>query len=96
MSERETSQGQMEATLQKWGVKLDEMKAKVDHVSDEAKVELQQKIKTLTGKKEALQEKLSELKSSSDDAWKSLKEGMQSAWDELSSAFEEAASKFKN
>lgn len=45
-------------------------------------------------KKDNLEEKLAELKSTSDDAWTSVQSGFQSAWEELSAGFEEAFSKF--
>ncbi|MBW4655204.1 MAG: hypothetical protein KME20_19505 [Kaiparowitsia implicata GSE-PSE-MK54-09C] len=94
MTERKAYQGEMEAKLQEWGAKLDAMKAKANESGTDAKAELDQKIKTLTAKREAVQQQLANLKSSSDDAWDSVKAGVQGAWNELSSAFEDAASKF--
>lgn len=91
---REAYQGDIEAKLQEWGAKLDQLKAKADTINDDAKAEIDEKINILTIKKENLEIKLAELKSSSGDAWESLKLGFQSAWNELTFAFEDAISKF--
>ncbi len=95
MEDRSAYQGQMEAKLQEWGSKLDELKAKADRAGADSKAELNKKIEALGEKRDAMQQKLAELKSSGDDAWESLKAGAESAWDELSAAFEEAKSNFK-
>ncbi|WP_414578728.1 hypothetical protein [Anabaena sp. CCY 9402-a] len=95
MEDKNAYQGEMEAKLQEWGAKLDAMRTKADQTSADAKAELDKQIKELTTKREAMQQKLTELKASSDDAWESLKAGTQSAWNDLSASFEEAASKFK-
>lgn len=95
MTERDVTQGEMEKTLQDWGAKLDEMKAKVDQSGADTKAQLEGKIEALTVKREAMQQRLADLKGSSDEAWHSVKAGLQAAWTDLSDAFEEAATKFK-
>jgi len=94
MNNRETYQGEMEKKLQEWGAKLDELKANADNIGDNVRAEYDQQIQDLQAKKEDLEGKLAELKSTSDDAWASVQSGFQSAWDELSAGFEEAFSKF--
>lgn len=94
MEDRNAYQGDMEAKLQEWGAKLDEMKVKADQAGADTKAQLDKQIKELTTKREAMQQNLAELKASGDEAWESLKAGMKGAWDELTAAFEEAASKF--
>jgi uncharacterized coiled-coil DUF342 family protein len=95
MEERKAYQGQMEAKLQDWGSKLDEMKAKADQAGADSKAKLNKQIEALSNKRDAMQQKLAELKSSGDDAWESLKAGAESAWEDFSAAFEEAKSHFK-
>jgi len=85
----------MEKKLQDWGAKLDEMKAKVDQSGADTKAQLEGKIETLTVRRDAMQQRLADLKGSSDEAWHSVKTGLQAAWNDVSEAFEEAAAKFK-
>lgn len=40
MEDRNAYQGEMEAKLQEWGVKLDEMKVKADHAGADTKAQL--------------------------------------------------------
>lgn len=95
MSKRDVDQGEMEKKLQDWGAKLDEMKAKADQSGADTKAQLDGKIEALTVKRDAMQQRLADLKGSSDEAWDSMKTGLQAAWNDLSDAFEEAAAKFK-
>ncbi|TVP61508.1 MAG: hypothetical protein EA342_20665 [Leptolyngbya sp. LCM1.Bin17] len=95
MEDRSTSQGKMEAQLQEWGAKLDEMQAKANQVSADKKADLDQQIAALRAKRNAMQQRLSDLTAASDDAWQSVKVGLQEAWHDLRQGFEEAASKFK-
>jgi DNA-binding transcriptional MerR regulator len=95
MTERDVAQGEMEKKLQDWGAKLDEMKAKVDQSGADTKAQLEGKIETLTVRRDAMQQRLADLKGSSDEAWHSVKTGLQAAWNDVSEAFEEAAAKFK-
>ncbi len=95
MENRQEYQGKMESQLQEWGAKLDEMHAKADQASGDAKQEWTQKIENLKSKRDELQQHLADMKSSSDEAWNSLKTGFQNAWDEFSNSVEEAKSKFQ-
>jgi len=95
MTKRDVDQGEMEKKLQNWGAKLDEMKAKADQSGADTKAQLEGKIEALTVKRDAMQQRLADLKGSSDEAWHSVKTGLQAAWNDLSDAFEEAATKFK-
>ncbi|NCO75587.1 MAG: hypothetical protein GW795_06280 [Cyanobacteria bacterium] len=94
MENRETYQGEMETKLQELGAKLDHWNTKKDEITDEAKAEAEEKLRVLKAKKEAVEAKLIELKSSGDEAWETLKSGFQNACDELTSAFEDAIAKF--
>ncbi len=95
MSKRDVTQGEMEKKLQDWGAKLDEMKAKADQSGADTKAQLDGKIEALTVKRNAMQQRLADLKGSSDEAWHIMKTGLQAAWNDVSDAFEEASAQLK-
>lgn len=95
MEQKEAYQGKMEAQLQEWDAKIDELAAKTEHATAEAKVKYQQHIHTLQTKREAAQNRLNELKNSSGGAWEDLRTGMDKAWSEMKRAVESAVEKFK-
>jgi len=94
VQDRNQYQGEMETKLQQLGSKIDDMKAKANRVGADAKAEVDKQIEELTAKRVAIQQKLVDLKSSSDDAWKTIQTGIQTAWEDLSTSFEKAAAKF--
>ncbi|USR91002.1 hypothetical protein NEA10_19610 [Phormidium yuhuli AB48] len=94
MEDRKEYQGNMEKQLQEWGAKIDDLQARAEKASRDAKDDLNQRIDALKSKRDDVQKRLSDLKSASDDAWSSLKSGFQNAWNEFSSSVEEAKSKF--
>ncbi|MEA5579757.1 hypothetical protein VB620_00200 [Nodularia harveyana UHCC-0300] len=95
MEDKKAYQDSMEAKFRELGVKIDDLQVKAEKAGTDAKAGLNQQIEDLKTKRNAMQQKLKDLKSSSDEAWGSMQTGLKSAWDELSSAVEDAASKFK-
>lgn len=95
MQDKKTYQDSMEAKLRELGLKIDQLQIKAGKAGTDAKANFNQQIDDLKTKRNAMQQKLQELKSSGNEAWGSLQTGLKSAWDELSSAVEDAASKFK-
>lgn len=73
---------------------IQKLKAKAASAKEEQKQNYQESVAELERKREAMQEKLSELGSSSADAYETLKAGVESAWSELSSAFDKAKKSF--
>lgn len=95
MEQKEAYQGKMETQLQEWGAKIDELTAKAEHATADAKARYHEQIRTLQTKREAAGEKLNELKNAGGDAWKDMKTGMESAWNDLKQALDSAIEKFK-
>lgn len=95
IANRTAHQGEMEAQLQEWGTKLDQLKAKADQAGADAEAHLNQKIEELGTKRDEMAQNLENLKNSSDDAWESIRAGLQSAWQEVNKGFEEATHKFQ-
>ena len=95
MEQKEAYQGKMETQLQEWGAKIDELTAKAEHATLEAKVKYHEQLKILQIKREAAQGKFNELKNASGGAWEDLKSGMENAWNDMKQAAEDAIAKFK-
>jgi ribosome-associated translation inhibitor RaiA len=83
----EENVGKMETQLKKWGAKLDELIAKADEASTEAKVDYHKRVDELKAKHQAATAKLDELKAAGSEKWDSFKTGIESAWSELETAF---------
>lgn len=75
--------------------KLAELKSSAQVASGEAKTKLERRIKALDEKLSATQAKISEIKDSSGDAWKHLKQGSSDAMAELSRSYDEVVGEFK-
>ena len=95
MEQKEAYQGKMEAQLQEWGAKIDELTVKAEHATADAKAKYHEQIQILQTKREAAQNRLNELKNASGGAWEDLKSGMENAWNDMKQAVEDAVAKFK-
>jgi len=95
MGMKEAYEKKLQAQLDEWSAEIDRLKAKAE--SQEADVQLQyyKEIEELRSLQAAANDKLLELKESSDDAWEDLKAGVDSARDSLGQALRSAISRFK-
>jgi len=85
----------MEAQLSEWGAEIDKLKARADKASADTKQGYYDQIESLHAKQASVQTKLQELKTSSDDAWEDLKEGLEHSWKQVKDSFNKAADRFK-
>ncbi len=88
MGPLESKIGTMERQLSRWGAKLDELYARAEEKSVEARVEYRLAIDDLLVKHELAQARLAELQVAGGDKWDIMKEGVESAWSDLEIAFE--------
>ncbi len=95
MNEKELYRQKMQAQLDEWKAEVDKLKAQTAGASADAQLELNKLIEGLEGKIEEGKTRLAELANASEDAWESIKAGVESAWDSITSAFSDAAAKFK-
>jgi len=84
-----------QAQLDEWDADIKKLKARADKASANAKLDYKKQIDVLKRKQAKAGDKLSELKSASDDAWEDIKKGVESATDSLGSALKSATAKFK-
>lgn len=92
---KETYQDKMNAQLREWRAKIDMLKARADKAEAEQKIKYYKEIESLHTKQRQLQEKLDELRSAGDGAWKDVKSGVELAWEDLRGSVERAVEKFK-
>jgi uncharacterized coiled-coil DUF342 family protein len=95
MENREEYQGKMEAQLSEWGAEIDKLKDRADRAAADTRQGCYDQIEALHAKQASIQAKLQELKTSGDDAWGDLKEGLDSSWNEVRDSFNKAAARFK-
>lgn len=85
----------IESKLKEYEQKLDELKAKGQKLTGDAKADLDQKLETLRKNRDAAYEKLETLKSKSGKAWEEIKSGIDSAMVELKKAYHKVISYFE-
>jgi predicted nucleic acid-binding Zn-ribbon protein len=81
--------------LDEWEAEVDKLKAKASGASADAQLELNKQIEALEGKIGEGRTKFAEIADASEDAWESIKEVVESAWESMTSAFSDAAARFK-
>ena len=79
--------GKMEAELQQWGTRLDNLLAMADLVGTAARIDYRQRLDDPKEKYDAAEAKLAELKARGHGKWEIFKGGVEDAWNELSTAF---------
>jgi predicted nucleic acid-binding Zn-ribbon protein len=78
-----------------WNADLDRLQAKADQTSAEARVKYQQQIEDLQEKRQALEEKIAQLRGAGEGAWEDIRTGMEIAWGSMSEALSSALQRFK-
>jgi predicted P-loop ATPase len=84
-----------DALVREWAAEMDKLKAKADQAEADAQIEYRNQIDDLRRRKERVQNKLDEIRSSSDAAFTELKSGLEQAVSDFRSGIERAVSKFK-
>ena len=95
MKSREEYIDSLAAQLKEWSAKIDDLESKARAAKADVKTGYEDQIRQLKGKRDAATQKLQELKSSSTDAWGTLKVGAETAWADLKNAVIAAKERFK-
>lgn len=85
----------LKAQIDEWNARLDLWEAKARKATAEAKITCDRHLTEVRRKRDAAQNKLDEVKTSSGQAWEALKEGVEKAFGELKHSMEKAASQFE-
>lgn len=88
-------QKKIELELGDLGTRIGQLKERAQNATGETLAQLQSKIAELREKQKDAENKLSQLKSSTEQAWNEMREGLDKAVGELKKAYEGAAGFFK-
>jgi DNA anti-recombination protein RmuC len=88
-------QKRIEAKLNEFKQKLEELKGKAGELKEDAKKEFNQEMKELQKKEEAANKKLKELKSTSAKTWEKIKADMDKELSELDKQYDKMMCRFK-
>jgi len=94
-TQKQIYEQKVQAQLDQWNARIDELKAKAEQKDAEARINYQHQIEELQSKRDAFEQKLQELQKSSEDAWEEISKGVETAWNDLGKSLEAAVSKFK-
>lgn len=85
---------QAEVTLKSYEERIDELKARAEEASGEAKKKIETAMQEWDAKKQTLIEKIEEMKAASAERWQKLEEQVDAAMEELKQLYEQARSAF--
>lgn len=94
-NKRKAYEEKLDAQLEEWSAQIALLKARADKAKAEARIEFNESIEALQHRQNEARVKLSELKTSGDEAWEDIKTSAEKVWDEVKAAFQNAASRFK-
>ncbi|AWI81043.1 MAG: hypothetical protein CVU19_07025 [Betaproteobacteria bacterium HGW-Betaproteobacteria-13] len=88
MAKREEYLALMEKQLNEWKAKTEPFKASAEQWEAQMKAQYEKNLEALQAKRDEAWERLSTLKSASDDAWDQVKANMDKAWEDLKESTE--------
>ena len=94
-SAKRAFQQRLETQIEEWDARIDALKTRALKAKAGIRADYEKQLDALSGKRQAADEKLRELRRRTEDAWVDLKEGMEKAWGEMREAIDRAASRLK-
>jgi len=88
-------QRQLTAQLKEWDAKVDHWMAMTAKAKAKTRSEIQKQIDTFAAQRAAAEQKLSELRGQSGDAWEDMKDGAEKTWQEMRTTVDRIAARFK-
>jgi predicted secreted Zn-dependent protease len=92
--QKEEFQKKMQAKLDEYRKRIYELRVDTDEMSTQVQARVKRRLQDLEAKREAAEEKLGQLESSSGKAWAKIKEGLDQSMKDLDQAYEDARSQF--
>jgi len=92
MDTKAAYQKKMEAQLEEWNAKIDELKARAKKAEAERQADAYRKIDHLEAKRNELQAQMKELEEAGEGAWEGLKDGINRAAEKVKEAFDHIGS----
>jgi len=85
----------LKAQLDEWSADIDVLEARAKQAEAAARVKYDEQLTILKAKRDEAKAKITEIHSSTGEAWQELKKSGEEAWEVLKKGFEEARKKFK-
>ena len=95
MSDRSAYEQRLNAQLREWSARIDQLRARADKASADARIEYQNQLEALEARRQAAARTLDQLQRAGDDAWQELRAGAERAWRELQEAVNSAADRLE-
>lgn len=93
---RQLYQQKYEAQIHEWSAKLDQLKARSEKLSAQAKIDAKPRIDAINAKLETVKTKLHEIEEATEDKWDDVMRGADNAWTDFKSAVEGAYDTMKS
>ena len=85
----------LKAQLDEWNADIDQLAAKAAQAEAGIKIEYQNQLNELRGKRDDVRGKLSAIQQAGEGAWEDLKEGLENSWEILKMSFNKAKTEFE-
>ncbi len=95
MATKEAYQKKLEAHLKEWDAKLDQLSAKAQKATADARIHYENELENLRSKQAAAHKTLEELGKRGENAWEDMKDGVEKVWDEMGKAIDKVTARFK-
>jgi hypothetical protein len=95
MENRDAYTKKAEALVKEWTAEMEKLKAKAQQAEADAQIKYEKELDELGRKKKAVEQKIEEVKSSTEAAWTDLKQGLDEAFSDLKLSIDRAWSRFK-
>jgi uncharacterized coiled-coil DUF342 family protein len=95
MNTKEAYEQKIQAQVDEWDAEILKLKAQASKTTAEVQINMNNQIKELRKKKEAVNEKLTQLKEASEDSWVDLKAGIEEGLDLLKTTVDSIISRYK-
>lgn len=95
MATREAYLQKLNAQLNAWDAKLDQLSAKAKMAKADVRINYENELESLKSKRAVARSKIEELGRRGENAWEDMKDGVEKAWYEMGKAMEKVAARFK-
>jgi predicted nucleic acid-binding Zn-ribbon protein len=95
MSDKQDYIEKLKAQANVWRTQIAQLEARVDKAEVDAKHEYTKQLQQLQERVDQFEQKIDEIKKSSDDAYGELKVGAEQAWNDIGNAFSNALEQIK-
>ena len=86
----------MKKQLDEWNAKLGEMETRIQSAQSSVKSQFVTQMDNLRAQRDAMMQRMSEIRGSSDAAWADMSKGVEQAWKALADSYDRAWADFKS